>query len=622
MAKLPIIDVNPDAGNVSGQQNANPDDFVPGWRQVEGALRARGAADSELFQGGEAEALAEQRRALSSGEIGEAIQRTADPMEKRFKQIDMSSQQVAASRLHMQWAKHAMDRIKSGDVHDPNLTDSFLQDFDDNTADMVNSAQSDEGKMYITHALAEMRAQFGTQVMLGQSERAGQQIKKDALELTNNRSETARVNPAMLPQILKDHARDSQLTASMLGGSQEQSEALRLDGGKVISVAALEGLVLTNPHVVKQQSALPLNERDPIFQAASKYVNGETMNRIRANADARIKNDESEKRQQLVLARQEEQRSREMQAGAIFNAIGDKKATLPDGTPIKNAIAKLAASGAGFHLAENLSNVFKASGLDGTSIGGSNEAFLAAEKNIASGNSAGWTVDKLHLMHGSRDTLGQANGFDDQQLAHLVNQLDRRSKPENQMDDLILRSAIQSADAEFTRAGKMFAGLDKSGFVAGQKTAFLIDIERQFRSRRDGGEHAMDILDPNKPNTLGKLYQKYIPTFKDIQSANKRFREHPPLDPVKVAREQGMPDPESYGKVAVARDPANPYNIDPITPEQQPLLDVPGIMRNLAGIPTAVLGKIKAALSDDELDALDKTLERNVGRHGRPGRVR
>lgn len=443
-----------------------------------------------------------QARTLDTGNIGGALSRVGsaitdvgDLVHKRDVQSEISDISAKLAGAHADFTDNLDATLKDPNAaNDPDLSEKFMQNYDEQMAQIGDSATTPEARQYFERGNAQLRAHFTVASLHGQSVVAGEKAVSDYATFKDKSSASLIKDPSSFETVSNLH---SQMLDAMVQSGRlpsEKADELRSQGETDLAKSAVRGWIQLDPNYAKSQ--IDGGKWDDYFNGDQKFqMLKETEQGINAK---RIEQDRQQKAQNDAIAQQQEATQ-----NAFIARMYDKNNPLTADDVIKSNLDPF-----GSGSKEQMLKMLKAS--QDEKITTNPDVYLGLAKRIGLPDG-----DPNKLV----DQGALYDAFAKGQLTHgSLNELRQElsgSKTEEGQQLIALRKGIlKSASDALTKTNPVLGIKDPEGDDRLQK--FTSAFFNQYNAGVKAGKTPQQLLSPDSPDYLGKIIRLYTPSPEDI----------------------------------------------------------------------------------------------------------
>lgn len=452
------------------------------------------------------------------GQIGEALIKGGAELEQAHKVLkdnedrqDVSNVHAALAKARAEWTVHLHERAQQAKPGDSTFMQKFTEDFGKYVGDTRLIAKTQKGQMAFDEGAATLGAHFYEQAGLFQAKSIGTKAVEDYKVTLDAGRNTLLTDPTQFNQVLAQQEAalmdPNGMYARMPAAKREE---LLIQTRKEMALSFGQGLIRNGaPEILKKQ----LSE-----STLDKLLDADAKNKLMADADVAIKEKSREAEHQANLAKAARKVEQEKVMEQIVIGIANGKIKKSD---IINA--DLPAVGQGSK--EHFLNVLHA------------KAKEAADKPIK-------TVPSVMLGLYDDIRQGKVPSTDVIDRAYLNKTLSWEDK--ERLTKAWQENRTPDGERMNRRKEEFFTGvkphIDRSNPLQGKIDApgseamyrFRVEVDNKMAEYRRTGKDPYDLLDPSKPDYMGKPdtlapFQKTIQ--QSMQDVTRRIKPSAALPP-------------------------------------------------------------------------------------------
>lgn len=448
-----------------------------------------------------------QARPIDTGDIGDAISKVGaavtgigEVMHKRDAQSEISSISAQIAQAHSDFSTGLDDTLQKADPNDRNISDNFMQDYDDRMDGIADNIQTPEAQRYFEKANAQMRDHFQVASAHGQSMLAGQSAVDNQQTQTDQYSASLMNDPSSFDSVKSLNSMSIQAMVDNGLVPAAKADELRGQAEGVLAKSAVRGWINLDPEGTKKQ--LESGKWD-------SYLTGDQKYQLQKEADQGINAKRIEANRQDVVAAQ---------------AIADKNETTEN-----NWISKI--NGSGLSAQEVIKDPTMTPDKKNQYLRMIDTATRNQMKDDPDVVSSLW--DRMHLPDGSPQkisdpsTLNQyvGNGLSLSTLQKYRLEMSGTKTPDGKIEQQVKTNFLKTVETQLTKPNAM--GLkDPEGLK--QYQGFLTQFLPEYQKQRAAGKTASQLLSPSSPDYMGKMADAFYRTPQQImQSTADQMRSNP-----------------------------------------------------------------------------------------------
>lgn len=444
-----------------------------------------------------------QARDMDTGEtgrsfarLGDTISNVGEEIQKRDAQNEISDVAAKLSAAHADLTDQLTNTLNSSDGSDRELSDKFMQGFDDRTASIGDNVTTPEARRYFERANAQLRAHFTMKSMDGQAQLQGQKAVDDLTTEASNYSSSLMKDPDSFETVKNLSAAsiqekvDSGLIPSNKAGeyqakleTQYAQSSLRGWITKGASQFALDQ--------IKQGKWDEYLDGDQKFKMTKEAEQGVNAERIQADRQDKLEQqalaNAQEKTQNAFLARMQPGADSPLTAQDILGSNLD-----PFGSGSKEQFIKMLKT--------------------------ASEEKLKTDPGVYNS-----LARRIYSQDGDPAKLnddGPINeAFANGQLTHadhmgLLQEWQNKKTEAGEAESALKSNFLKSAEHQLVKANPSLGIADPDGETHFQR--FLADFYKSYAAGRKSGKTPQQMLNPDSPDYLGKNMRLYMRTPQEI----------------------------------------------------------------------------------------------------------
>lgn len=244
-----------------------------------------------------------QARNADTGGLGSAIAKfggqagaVSDVIQKREAQSEITSLNSQMAQAHADFTGNLDDTLQGADPNDSNISEKFMQSYDDQMGQVADNISTPEGRQYFEKANSQMRAHFQIKSMQGQAALAGDNAVQQTTDSINQYSTSLMNDPGSFESIKGLNGMAVQ--AMVENGVLPENAAAKLTStaNNQFAKAAVRGTISLDPNSAKQQLA---------GGAWDSYITGDEKYTLQREADQGISAQGIEQKRQQSVADQQ-----------------------------------------------------------------------------------------------------------------------------------------------------------------------------------------------------------------------------------------------------------------------------------------------------------------------------
>lgn len=427
--------------------------------------------------------------------IGSAVTDAGDLMHKRDVQTEISDVSAKMAAAHAGLTDNLDATLKApGAGDDKDLSNKFMQNYDDHMGDIGNTVQTPEARQYFERANAQMRAHFTMASAQGQSAVMGEKAVTDYGTAKDNWSASLIKDPSSFETVSNLHSQmlDAQVQSGRL--PEQKANELRAQGETDLAKSAVRGWIQLDPNFAKDQ--LSKGKWD-------EYFNGDQKFQMLKESEQGINAQRIEQERQQKAERDALSDAQNKTQDAFLAKMRDPQNPLTADEIIKSNLEPFGS--------------------------GSKEQFLKMLDQ--SKNEKIKTDPDVYLGLAKRIGLpdGDPNKLTDQgaiydaytkgQLTHgaldeLRTELSGSKTEEGQQQIALKKNFLKIAEDKLTKTNPMLGIKDPDGDEVFQ--SFQSAFYKQYNAGIKQGKTPQALLSPDSPDYLGKMLPSYARSPEDI----------------------------------------------------------------------------------------------------------
>lgn len=424
--------------------------------------------------------------------FGNGVSSVSEALYKRAEQNEISDLSAKVADANARLTNDWRERLKNADPNDTELANKFMEDYDSQMQKLGENVQTRGGQLFLNRSTSELRGHFSTTVVAGQAELAAVRATQNYEKSVDGLSSGLLVDPSGFKTAIDLH--DAGIDEQVKAGALPVEAALKLKprGAERLATSAIRGWIDLDPEDAKAQ--LKSGKWD-------SFIGGEVKHQLFAEAE-RSKTakliEQDRIRQQAERAKQEKQQVTQNEFLSL----------LSEGKLSANDILK--------------------SNLDPFGSG-SKEQFLNLLKEHVSGNGMPkpdpatvqdvW--ERIHLPDGDPRKLNDENELNGmfgrlgiEWIKTFRAEIQGRRTGDGEIESQLKNGVIDIAKGQLTKSNPLTGIRDPIGDEQYQK--FMSVFLKEYQAQRLQGKSPMDLLDPEKPDYLGKHILRFKRSEKQI----------------------------------------------------------------------------------------------------------
>lgn len=376
--------------------------------------------------------------------------------------------------------------LRTAPPGDTTISEKFLQEYDEYMDQMSREVSTVGGRRYFEENNAQMRGHFAKGIVAGQAELQGIKAKSDFESAQRYRGAALLKDPSGF-QVSVD-ALDKQLNELVADGvlPTALAEEARTKGKIELARDSIRGWIQLDPDGTKKE--IETGKWDA-------HLSPELKHQLYGEAEQEIRGRRAEKRQY----EEDQKRQKEEQREVVRNKLLEK---LVDGklTPKDILRADLDAFGSGSK--NQFLSLLEAKQRDDEA---NSPAFRSALKDIWKGDLRDENVLMEKAVNGELSY---------KQMNTLRAELQGRRSEAGRHEAELKEGVIDIAEGLLTKSNPMAGIRDPKGDIQLQK--FMAFFLNEYGEQRKAGKSALELLDPDSKDYLGKHIRRFVRTPEQI----------------------------------------------------------------------------------------------------------
>lgn len=480
-----------------------------GGSNVQGPIQMRGANPSSAGRGLEA--------------LGSAISQTADVMNKRAEQAEISQLAMDTSQADADFTNKWQEQTRAGTVD----TNKFMEEYNTHMDGLREKVSTNGGSLYFDRQRAQSTEGFLKSVNSAQAEVAGQKAKQSAVTVKSNFSAVLRSDPSSLElklQKYNEHV-DELVKSGMLPSNVADEE--RRQAGQEFTKASIQGWIDLNPEQTKK------------YIEAGKWdstLSGDLKNQMMGQADEEIRGRRAES---IRFAAEQERVKKQQQEGTQSEFLDKLQNGSLSWKDVKN------------------------SNLDAFGSGSKESFRVLMEQNAKQDikdnpHTLVKVFDRIHLPDGDPKKITDPNelnkylgkGLSLASIKQYREEIVGTRTPEGKMFADRQKQMFKEADALLVKKDPM--GLPDANGMA-RKSQFMAFAQSEVARVRKEGGNVYELMDANSPKYLGRQILNYKPSQQDIINEMVSKMQQKTNEAKGISPANNIPPPPE-GKIPVMKD--------------------------------------------------------------------
>lgn len=415
-------------------------------------------------------------------QVGGAIQQTAEVIDKRASQAEVSSLSAKLAEAQMSFSKELNETLAKADPADREVAAKFMQSYDERMAKVGEDLSTNSGRLFYEKASAEMRAHFGTAASAGQVKLAGIQAEKDYKKSLNSLSSGVINDPSSANMAFNVHAHgiDALVDAGVL--PREKALELKSHGETEIAKSAARGMIRVNPEYAKQQLDSGVYD---------SYINGDAKHQLYGEVEM-AKNAKRIEAERLDSAARKAQKDLEDKTQSeILQQIHDGQITaqqILDRPELR------------FDAKNQMLNILEKSKDDKLKTDPVTYNALFKRIHLPDGDPKKIVdQEELNAWMGRGITLSDLNS--------LRGEVEGKHTEAGEQESQLKAKMFKTAESMLVKSNPMMGIRDPDGEMHMQQ--FTLQVQKDFKAGRKAGIPAAKLLDPDAPEYVGKIMRNF-----------------------------------------------------------------------------------------------------------------
>lgn len=426
-------------------------------------------------------------------QVGAAVQDVGEVVYKRQEQSEMSKLSADFATLQSDATNDLNERLKKADPNDPTFTQKFMDDFEKRMQKLEETASTRASREYYQRTAANFRGHFLESATQGQADLAGVQAKMNYSTMLNGQANALQNDPSAY-QMTKDF-HDSSIDGLVQSGVLPQKEALvfKQKGKEALAESAVRGWIGLDPnHAIAQLNS---GRWDGDLTGDQKHqLLGEAKTALRAE-DIEAERRKRAEKEALELAQQKTQN--DFLVALSKNQLNTKAILQSNLNPV--------GSGSKEHFLNLLKDSKDAKTWKndpGTVIN------LVNDINLPDG-------DPRKKIRSEEDLIRYlGKGLNMEGLNQMRAEFQGRKTEAGKIEGDLKKGVIDIAKGKLTKSNPMLGIRDPKGDEQLQK--FMSFFLTEYQTQKQQGKSAMQLLDPESPDYLGKHVSRFARTPEQI----------------------------------------------------------------------------------------------------------
>lgn len=417
--------------------------------------------------------------------LGNAVSGAGAQVQKRAAQSEITDLNAKMSQAHADFTGNLDDTLMNSDPGDKNISDDFMQDYDDKMGEISDSLTTPEAQAYFRRSNAQMRAHFQIASMHGQSLLAGQKAVDDVTGSIDNYSASLLNDPSSFDSVKNLNAMAIQASVDNEVLPQNKAEELKAQSETQFAKSAIRGWINLDPNIAKAQ--LQSGKWD-------NYLTGDLKYQLDKEADMGLHAQQIEaKRQQDAAAQQLAQQQTQTQDQFLSKLY-------TNGLSTKDV------------LHSNLDPVGS----------GSKEQFLkmietAQSQKIKTDPSTFInTWNRIHLADGDPQKITDENqlngllgkGLTLPDIQQMRTEIQGKKTQSGQIEADLKKNFLETVKGQLTHSNPMLGMKDPQGDM--QYQSFISKFLPAYDAAKKSGKDPTTLLDPTSPDYMGKMATPFV----------------------------------------------------------------------------------------------------------------